>query len=144
MKEIKEEIINIHDFFVTWFTGVSDKMDLNKELTPRFCKETTFITTKGASFSYDDLMNMFKKGYGMMNSDFRIVISNIEILQKIGSYVLVTYIEWQTNDVNPEISGNYTVRKTSALISEKRPFTWLHIHETMLPKPADIVEEWKS
>ena len=53
-------------------------------------------------------------------------------------------MEWQTNDVNPEISGNYNVRKTTAIISETTPFTWLHIHETMLPKPEYIVEKWKS
>ena len=144
MKEVEQEIINIHDFFVTWFTGVSDKTDFDKKLVPRFCKETTFITTKGASFDYDTLIMMLKRGYGMKNSSFKIAISNIEILQKIGTYVLVTYMEWQTNDVNPEISGNYNVRKTTAIISETTPFTWLHIHETMLPKPEYIVEKWKS
>lgn len=144
-KELKQEVIDIHDSFVAWFTGKSNKTYLNNKLAPRFYKETKFITTKGESLNYDSLMKMLKRGYGMMSPDFKIAISNIEILHEVGIYVLVNYIEWQTNDSNPEISGNYSVRKTTALISKKTPFKWLHIHETIiLPKPDDIVAKWKS
>lgn len=143
-QKIKQEIIDLHNLFVNWFTGVSDKKDLENKLAPRFYKHTVFITTQGASVSYDQLLTMFKNGYGKMNSNFKIAISNTEILHEIGEYYLVNYIEWQTTDPNPQTSGYYNARKTTALISKASPFKWLHIHETMLPKPHEIIEVWKS
>lgn len=142
--KIKQEIIDIHVLFVDWFTGKVDKADLENKLAMRFFKETIFISTKGQSINYDGLMRMFKDGYGKMSPDFKIVISDVEILQKVGDYVLATYIEWQTNVPNPEASGSYTARKTTTLISKQKPFKWLHIHETILPKPDNIVEKWRN
>ena len=89
-------------------------------------------------------MEMFESGFGKMNSDFKILISNVEVLHEIGEYVLINYIEWQTTDSNPQSSGNYSVRKTTALITKQKPFEWLHIHETMMPKPNEIIEDWRS
>ena len=143
-QKIEQEIIDLHDIFVNWFTGASDKKDLENKLASRFYEKTIFITTKGESVLYDDLMKMFKKGYRKMSSDFKIVISNVELLQEIGEYFLVNYLEWQTTDPNPESSGDYTVRKTTVLLSKRMPFKWLHIHETMLTKPSKIIEDWKS
>jgi len=143
-QKIKQEVIDIHNLFVDWFTGKADKTDLNNKLAPRFYKETKFISTKGQSVNYDGLMEMFKEGYGKMSPAFRIAISDVEILQEVGDYVLVNYIEWQTNNPDPEASGSYTARKTSILISKQTPFKWLHIHETMLPKPNKIVEKWRT
>lgn len=142
-QQIEQEIIDLHDIFVEWFTGSSNKVDLENKLTSRFYEETVFITTQGHSVNYKGLMNMFRNGYGV-DSILKIAISNVEILQKIGDHVLVNYVEWQTNDSNPELSDNYTIRKSTALISNKAPFKWLHIHETMLPKPHEIIEDWKS
>ena len=142
-QKIKQEIIDLHDIFVKWFTGAIEKVDLEHKLASRFYEETIFITTQGHSINYKSLMNMFQNGYGV-NSILKIAISNVEVLQKIGDYALVNYVEWQTNDLNPEISGNYSVRKTSALISNTPPFKWLHIHETMLPKPNEVIEAWKA
>ncbi len=147
MKELKQkieqEIIDLHDVFIEWFTGSSDKVGLEDKLTSRFFEETVFITTQGHSVNYEGLMNMFQNGYGV-NSILKIAISNVEVLQEIDDYVLATYVEWQTNDPNPEVTGNYTIRKSTALISSKAPFKWLHIHETMMPKPNEIIEDWKS
>ena len=143
-QKIEQEIIDLHDIFVNWFTGASDKKDLENKLASRFYEKTIFITTKGESVLYDDLMKMFKNGYGKMSSDFKIVISNVELLQEIGEYFLVNYLEWQTKDPNPESSGDYTVRKTTVLLSKRMPFKWLHIHETMLTKPSKIIEDWRS
>jgi len=144
-QKIKQEIIDLHDLFVDWFTGKSDKTDLEHKLAPRFCKETIFISTKGKSVNYDSLMMMFKEGYGKRSPDFKIAISDVEVLQEVGDYVLSTYIEWQTNDPDPQASGNYNARKTTVLISKHKSLQtpkWLHIHETMLPKPDKIAENW--
>ena len=143
-QKIKQEIIDIHLLFIDWFTGKCDQEDLDNKLAPRFYKETKFISTKGESINYDSLMMMFKNGYAKMNSDFKIAISDVELLQEVGDYVLVNYIEWQTNDPNPEVSGNYNTRKATVLISKQTPFKWLHIHETMLPIPEKIVAEWRT
>ena len=143
-QKIKQEIVDLHDVFVNWFTGALDKKDLENKLASRFYEKTIFITTKGESVPYHDLMTMFENSYGKMSPDFKIVISNVELLHEIGAYYLVNYIEWQTTDPNPQSSGNYNVRKTTLLLSKQTPFKWLHIHETMLTKPNEIIEDWKS
>jgi len=56
MKTLEQEIIDIHDFFVAWFTGKSHKTDFNDKLAVRFYKETKFITTKGETLNYVDLL----------------------------------------------------------------------------------------
>ena len=147
MKEIKQkiekEIVDLHKIFVHWFTGALDRKALAPKLASRFFEETIFISPQGASLSYEDLMMMFENGYGRMNSNFKIVISDVELLQEIGDYYLVNYKEWQTKDPNPQLNGNYTVRKTTVLMSKQQPFKWLHIHETMMPNPSEIVEDWR-
>ena len=143
-QEIEQEIIELHNLFVAWFSGSSNKKELEGKLAARFYKNTVFITTKGESVPYHQLMEMFESGYGKMSSDFKIAISNVELLQDIGEYFLVNYIEWQTTDPNPELSANYNARKTTLLLSKARPFKWLHIHETMLTKPTEIIKDWKS
>lgn len=142
-QKIKQEIIELHKFFVDWFTGKLDKADLEHKLVVRFNKQTTFITTKGQSVDYNGLMQMFEVGYGKMKKDFKIAISDVEIKHEVGDYVLATYIEWQTDDPNPEANNSYTARKTTTLISKQTPHKWLHIHETMLPKPRKIIEQWR-
>lgn len=143
-QKIKQEIIDLHDVFVTWFTGVSDQKDLEDKLASRFLQKTIFITTQGDSVSYNQLMTMFKNGYGKMNSNFKIAINNVVVLNEIGEYFLVNYTEWQTTDPNPELTGNYTIRKATVLLSKQTPFKWLHIHETMMAKPNEIIADWKS
>ncbi len=143
-QNIAQEIIDLHKIFVKWFTGTLNKKDLENKLGSRFNTETLFISTKGESIPYPNLMTMFENGYGKMSLDFKIAISNVELLHEIGAYILVNYIEWQTSDPNPQSSGNYTVRKTSALISKQQPFKWLHIHETMMPNPDNIIEAWRT
>jgi len=142
-QKIKQEVIDLHDLFVQWFTGKFDKIDLKNKLASYFHKDVTFITTQGESINYKKLITMFDRGYGI-NPSLRIVISDVEILQEIGDCILANYIEWQTNDPKPHISGNYSIRKTTLLISNKAPFKWLHIHETMMPKPIEIIEDWIS
>lgn len=141
-KEIKQEIIDLHNFFVAWFTGKVDKSELENKLIPRFQNDTVFITTKGKSINYENLMQMFKGGYGMTGPDFRIAISDVEVLQEVGDHVLANYVEWQTG--TQETGNSYNARKATVLISKKAPFKWLHIHETMLPKPDKVVEQWRD
>jgi len=142
-QQIEQEIIDLHKLFVSWFTGALAQSDLENKLASRFLKETIFITTQGESVAYQHLMMMFQQGYGKMNSAFKIAISDVDVLHDFGEYVLVTYIEWQTTDANPQSSGIYNVRKTTALISKQMPFKWLHIHETMQPKPNEVLAEWR-
>lgn len=141
---ITQEIIDLHNIFINWFTGISDKKILEKKLASRFEPKTIFITTKGESVNHQNLMMMFENGYGKMNSNFKIEITDVEILQEIGDFYLVNYVEWQTTDSNPEFSGNYNVRKTTLMLSKQRPFKWLHIHETMQTNPSEIIKKWKS
>ena len=143
-QKIEQEIIELHNIFVSWFSGSTNKKELESKLASRFYEKSVFITTKGESVPYHQLMEMFENGYGKMSSDFKIAISNVELLQDIGEYFLVNYIEWQTTDPNPELTGNYNARKTTLLLSKTMPFKWLHIHETMLTKPTEIIEDWKS
>ena len=143
-KNIKQEIIDLHDIFVHWFTGYSNKTELEHKLSSRFFKDSIFIPPNGVTVNYNNLMMLFKNGYGQRSMDFKILISDVELLQEIGDYVLVNYVEWQTDDAYPEVTNNYNVRKTTLIISKEKPFKWLHTHETMLPMPSKIIENWKS
>jgi len=143
-ERIKQEIEDLHHLFVNWFTGKADKSELKRELNTRFSQETKFISTAGDTINYESLMLMFENGYGKTSKEFKIVISDFELVQEIGDYVLANYVEWQTTSSNTKASGNFTARRSTVLISRQSPFKWLHIHESMIPQSDGLMKRGET
>ena len=109
---VRNEIEELHRFFVAWFKGVADVADLESQLAARLDPETQYIT-HGA------------------NPDFSIAVGEVKIVRDLGDHLLATYVERQKGAKNSARANN--ARFTTALLTKSQPFRWLHIHETWLP-----------
>ncbi|WP_299477769.1 hypothetical protein [uncultured Roseibium sp.] len=130
LDDIRNEIVDAHDFFVQWFTGTIARDQLEPCLLARFDRDVTFISPEGQVYRYDALKEMFENGYGS-NTDFRIEIRDVFVRHGSGDMVLATYTEWQAGAFASNLPNN--ARVTSAVLQPGPPFKWLHIHETWLP-----------
>jgi len=131
LDDVRNEIINLHDFFVSWFNGTVRQDELDSRFLSRLDKNLTFIAPEGSVFSVSDLATNFQQAYGI-NKEFRIQIRDVKICQTMTDHILVTYTEWQVGAKASEKSSN--ARITSALLTKTKPFKWLHIQETWLPE----------
>lgn len=131
LERVRNEIIDLHDFFTEWFNGTVDRNQLEPRFLSRLDKNVAFIPPEGRVVGGDGLKVLFEKGYGS-NSEFRIQIRDVKIRHRIGDTVLATYTEWQTGAVHSAKANN--ARVTSVLMEIGPPVRWLHIHETLLPE----------
>lgn len=131
LEKVRNEIIDLHDFFMEWFNGTVDRDQLEPRFLSRLDKDVVFIPPEGSIISGDGLKDSFEKGYGS-NTEFRIKIRDVKIRHRVGDAVLATYTEWQTGDVHSSKANN--ARITSVLMEIGPPIRWLHIHETRLPE----------
>lgn len=131
LHEVRQEIIDLHDFFVGWFNGTADPDQLDSELIARLDPGMTFVAPEGATLSADTLIGGFRKSFGL-NKDFRIQIRDVAVRHVLKDHVLATYTEWQTGSILSKPAKN--ARQTSVLLTKDKPFKWLHVHETWLPE----------
>ncbi|MAI61062.1 MAG: hypothetical protein CBB87_01070 [Micavibrio sp. TMED27] len=131
LNDIRREVEDIHGFFVDWFNGTASVDDIETQLIPRFDDALRFISPDGISTYKDQLILGFRQAYGS-NSDFKILITDVEILHEIGDKMLISYVEWQRGKAN--IIGTKNGRITTALLTQGNPFRWFHVHETLLPE----------
>lgn len=128
--DIRNEVEDVHRFFVAWFTGAAAEADLDTVFVPRLDEQVFFISPDGRRLARDGLLAMFRGAHGN-NPDFRIAIRDVKILRDVGDHLVVTYTEWQKGAKTSRQSDN--ARFTTLLITKAQPFRWLHIHETWLP-----------
>lgn len=129
--DVRQEIVDLHDFFVAWFNGSADQGDLDAQLIARLDPDMTFIPPEGVTLAADQLIGGFRQSFGK-NKNFRIQIRDVIIRHVLDAHVLATYTEWQ---IGSTMSGSaQNARQTSALLTTARPFRWLHVHETRLPE----------
>ena len=133
---INSEIIEIHQFFMDWFTGsISNTEEVFfrffKVLTPNF----ELITPSGNIFHYTDVIEMIKSSYGsrsLPNSQFKIEIKNINVRFAFQSILGATYEEWQYSD------DSKTARISTVIFQKNNntsnQLSWVHVHETWLEK----------
>ena len=128
---VRNEVEELHRFFVAWFAGEVDKAELESRFVPHLEDDLLYITPDGNRIGHDGLLEMIRGAHGA-NADFRIQVRDVRILRDLGDHLIVTYSEWQKQARFSEPSNN--ARFTTAILTKARPFKWLHIHETSLPE----------
>jgi len=128
---VRIEIESLHDFFVGWFTGRLGKSAFETGLRCRLSEDFVLIPPGGQRLSLNQLSSNLQGAHGS-NPDFKIEIREVQILRVFDGHVLATYEEWQRNALASEPADNGRV--STVLFRNEKSLTWLHVHETWLPK----------
>ncbi len=130
---VREEIEELHKFFVSWFSGSAPSTDeyFDHNFTNRFDPQFVLIPPAGITLKLVDLSETVHAAHGS-NPDFRIAIRKATVRRHWDNHMLATYEEWQRNALASTPPDNGRVATVLFRISKK--LTWLHIHETWLPE----------
>ncbi len=131
LKDVRREVVELHEFFVSWFNGSIDREELEPRFLSHLSADVEFISPDGVALGREQLKAGFEAAYGA-NLDFKIEIRDVKILKQFGEIMLVTYTEWQKGARASAQPQN--ARITTALIEMGSRLTWHHIHETWLPE----------
>ena len=131
LDEVRNEIVELHNFFTEWFNGTAESEQLEERLISRLHSDFVYVPPEGTLLKREHLADGFQRGFGS-NKDFRIQIRDVVVRHGMGNRVLATYTEWQ---VGAKLSGQVNnARVTTVLLEMGQPITWLHIQETWLPE----------
>ena len=130
---VKQEIDDLHQFLVGWFSGSVSASDFDTAFLPKFDPDLRLISPAGSTLTLDQIEAGVRKGYGT-NPDFRIAIRNVKIRRTFDRHILATYEEWQRNALDSKPPKN--TRIATVLFKNSKPLRWLHIHETWMPRSA--------
>ncbi len=133
LRAITAEVVDLHVFFVDWFSGRASPEVFDSRLAPALHEQLHYILPGGQLLTRDQLLTGLRGAHGT-NPDFRIAIRDVEVRFTPGDTVLATYTEWQRGAKASKPSDN--ARRSTALITREAPFVWLHLHETWLPEEA--------
>jgi hypothetical protein len=126
----KDEIVEIHAFFVHWFTESSAKPEEFKRLDSSFDPEFAMVTPDGKLHARAEVLWRLRKAKAHMEKKFAIDIEEVTELWTSENAVLVGYIEAQS------IDGRHTRRRSTALFERHdatpHGVTWRHLHETWI------------
>ena len=128
---IQTEIVELHDFFVAWFTGTLPKnVESFARVESALSKAFVIVSPGGTATERKELLEQLHGAYGRL-PDIRIWIENVQLRQQNGPVSIVTYEEWQEN------AGKRTVRLSTVVFCTKdngpNGLEWLHVHETWRP-----------
>ena len=131
-----EEVEGLHAFFHDWFVAeLPDTDEAYARFADALADEFTIITPAGIVTGKEDLIARLRESHGSgKEQGVKIWIRGFEVRKEMGDLVLVNYEEWQ------EIGTRRTGRVSSALLKRdpEAPggLSWLHLHETWLPRSA--------
>ena len=131
--DVRVEIVEMHQFFVDWFSGKAEQSVFD-EFTSRFDNKVKYIGTGGALLDRTALLDYLGGARGI-GSDFRIAIRDVQIQHLSDSHIIATYTEWQRQATFSDRPENG--RRTTLVLSKSKPFRWIHIHETWLPEAIE-------
>ena len=131
--EVREEIEEMHRFFVDWFNGKAAQPVFD-EFTSRFDDTVKYIGAEGSLLDRTALIGFLGGAQGIA-SNFRIAIRDVKIQSLSDSHIVVTYTEWQRHATFSDRPENGRI--TTLILSKSKPFRWMHIHETWLPEAID-------
>ena len=129
----QQEIVELHQFFQDWFTGVLLADDAAFARFSQVLGDTfIIISPDGRALSRNPLLESLRGMHGAHKGQ-RIWIENVQLRHQADNLALVTYEEWQ------EVAENKTGRLSTVLFQVKpdtpNGLEWLHVHETWLPAP---------
>ena len=128
---VRQEIEDIHVFFVEWFSGKADKESYEERFVTRFDPGAIFVGPDGMLLEYDMLIGAMREAHGI-NPDFRIAIRDVAVRHESAELVVASYTEWQMNAVGAPRSDNG--RQSTAVMRKGEKLTWLSVQETWLPE----------
>lgn len=130
-RQAREEVEELHEFFVGWFSGRLPESAFETGFQRRFSPDLIFIPPAGRLLGLADLSSSIRAGYAS-NPGFRVQIRDVRVRREFDGYLLATYEEWQRNGLasTPPDNG----RVATVLFGTGECLRWLHIHETWLPQ----------
>ena len=139
LNDVRAEIEDVHRFIAGWFRGdmPADAGRYQSELAARLAPGFVNIQPAGRVLTREVLLPAIEHGHGT-NPRFQIQIRDVE-LRFVGAgdgLVLATYMELQRGAMQSTPPDNARV-STVLLQRAEHGFSWLHIHETACPFPAD-------
>ncbi len=134
--EIRQDVEELHAFFVAWYNGKLPDRAFEDEFVARLGTEFTIIMPSGAELDYDTLSSAMRQSFGK-TPGFRIEIRNVRLIYATGSMAVARYEEWQRNEQEGPESGSGRI--STVVFSREETLKWLHVHETWLPE--DVVRE---
>ncbi len=130
-QRVRNEIEELHRFFVAWYSGAVAPEALESDFVPRFDPGFVIVTPDGRHTAIDGLTAGFRQAHGV-NPDFRIAIRDVAIRHEMADHLLATYTEWQSGARAYDRPRN--ARLSTVLMTRTESFRWLHVHETWLPQ----------
>ena len=128
---VRNEIEELHEFFVGWFSGEAPVDSFEAEFLSRFDQKFILIPPAGNFLSLAELQSSIYQNHAT-NPDFRISIRNVKIQGIWDGIVLATYEEWQRNALASKPPDN--ARISSVVFKQSESLQWLHVHETWMPE----------
>jgi len=129
----RREVVELHDFFQSWFEGRPDPTDASFERFAGVMAEGFRIVSPGGGcMARDEILDLVRDAHGShRGKGFRLWIERYEGRLIDEGLLLATYEEWQ------ETNGRRRGRLSSALLRSRpglpNDVEWLHVHETWLP-----------
>ncbi len=139
LARVKNEVEDLHQFFVDWFAGSLSEDVFEDQFVKRFSKDFIIIPPAGGLLDLSQISNAIRSGYAS-NTDFRIQIRNVQIQREMGGYLVVTYEEWQKNALATTPANNGRI--ATAIFEYNETLRWCHIHETSLPEKVVSADDY--
>ena len=131
LRAVTDEVVDLHRFFVDWFTGAAEPAALDTRLGASLHDDFFYVFPGGQTLTRDGLLAGLRGAHGS-NPDFRIVVRDVTVRFTPGDTVLATYTEWQSGAKASARPNN--ARLSTVLMTRRAPFVWMHLQETWLPE----------
>ena len=131
----QREIVELHRFFLGWFTGKLDPTDRAFERLERaLADDFEIVSPDGRRRPRHELVNVIRAAHGSRPANaFRIWIQDVRVRPLGPCLQTATYEEWQ------ELDGRRQARVSSAVFrgapGTPNGLAWVHLHEVWMPRP---------
>lgn len=132
MKNVEQEIIRFHVFFVDWMTGALTQTDDHfAQFSDSLSDDFYIVSPSGQVSRRDLLINEVHRAYNQRHN-FRIWIENVTVRHTFENIVVATYEEWREieGDTNPTALISTVIFTKDQ--SKPNGLMWQCVHETRL------------
>ena len=127
--EIRQEVEELHAFFVAWYNGNLPDRAFDEEFVARLGSEFTIIMPSGMELDYDTLSSAMRQSFGK-KPGIRIQIRNVRLIDATETRAIASYEEWQHMEIEGAESARGRV--STVVFSREDGLKWLHVQETWL------------
>lgn len=124
----EQEIIDLHQFFQDYFTGVLPAEDIS-HFDGVMAEDFTIVAADGRIADRKTIFNIIQASHNQ-RSDFKIWIEKVVLQQRVGDISIVTYEEWQQSAESTTSRTSTAIFKEDASLPNQ--LRWLHVHESGL------------